>query len=103
MGSQWGQSSVQAIKENCSKFGYSDPKDIRVAVIHEDGPYGTSTSRASLDLLNREGMNVVLDESYSVKAQDLSSLILKLKAAKPDAILHTGYFPDVVLFLQAGA
>jgi branched-chain amino acid transport system substrate-binding protein len=93
MGSQWGQSSVQAIKENCSKFGYADPKDIRVAVIHEDGPYGTSTSRASLDLLNREGMNVVLDESYSVKAQDLSSLILKLKAANPTLYCTRVIFP----------
>jgi branched-chain amino acid transport system substrate-binding protein len=45
-------------------------------------------------------MKLVLDEAYSVQAKDLSSMILKLKAAKPDAILHTGYFPDVVLFFR---
>lgn len=100
MGSKWGQSSVEAIRENYAKFGHADPNAIRVAVIHEDGPYGTSTSAASVELLKKYGMNVVLDETYSVQAKDLSSLISKLKEAKPDAILHTGYFPDVVLFFR---
>ncbi|MBI4964157.1 MAG: ABC transporter substrate-binding protein [Desulfomonile tiedjei] len=100
MGSQWGQGSVEAIRENCAKFGYADPKDIRVAVIREDGPFGATSSAASLALLKKYGMQVVLDEAYSVKSQDLSPLIVRLKAANPDAILHTGYFPDVVLFLR---
>jgi branched-chain amino acid transport system substrate-binding protein len=43
---------------------------------------------------------VVLHEGYNHKANDLSSLILKLKVAKPDAILHTGYYPDIVLFIR---
>jgi ABC-type branched-subunit amino acid transport system substrate-binding protein len=43
---------------------------------------------------------VVSVEPYDVKTKDLSSLIVKLKDAKPDAILHTGHFPDVVLFLR---
>ena len=46
------------------------------------------------------GMQVVLNEAYSHKTKDMSSLILKLKRTKPDAILHTGYFPDVVLFFR---
>ena len=100
MGSQWGKSSVEMIRANCAKFGYTDPKQIRVAVIHEDGPYGVSTSSASLALLKEYGMNLVLTEAYSLQAKDLSSSILKLKAAKPDAILHTGYFPDIVLFFR---
>ncbi|MGO9570001.1 MAG: ABC transporter substrate-binding protein [Desulfomonilaceae bacterium] len=100
MGSQWGKTSVEMIKANHAKFGCADPKQIRVAVIHEDGPYGVSTSSSSLALLKEYGMNVVLTEAYSVQAKDLSSLILKLKAAKPDVILHTGYFPDIVLFFR---
>jgi branched-chain amino acid transport system substrate-binding protein len=100
MGSQWGQSSVEMIKQNYAKFGYTDPKDVRVAVVHENGPYGASTSSASSELLKKYGMKIVLAEPYDAKEKDLSSLILKLKDAKPDAILHTGHFPDVVLFLR---
>ena len=37
------------------------------------------------------GMPVVLKEAYSASAPDLSSLVTKLKRARPDVILHTGY------------
>jgi branched-chain amino acid transport system substrate-binding protein len=100
MGSQWGKGSVEMVKANYAKFGYTDPKQIRVAVIHEDGPYGVSVAAASFALLKEYGMNIVLTEAYSHQAKDLSSLILKIKAAKPDVILHTGYFPDIVLFFR---
>ena len=45
-------------------------------------------------------MKVVLTEGYDHKTKDLSSLVLKLKAAKPDAVLNTGYYPDIVLFMR---
>ena len=48
----------------------------------------------------KAGMQVVLDEGYSVTAPDLSSLVTKLKRARPDVILHTGYNPDISLFLR---
>ncbi len=100
MGSQWGESSVNMLKDNLARFGYQDPEQLRVAFIHEDGPYGTSVSASSIALAEKYGMQKVLDEAYSVQTKDMSSLILKLKRANPDAILHTGYFPDVVLFFR---
>src|SRR3546814_20542138 len=45
-------------------------------------------------------MNVVLKEGYSATAPDLSSLVTKLRRARPDVILHTGYNPDITLFLR---
>jgi branched-chain amino acid transport system substrate-binding protein len=102
MGSQWGKSSVEFLKDNLSKLGYSNPEDLRLAVIYEDGPYGTSVQAANMAFAKKYGMNVVLTEGYNHKAKDLSAVILKLKAARPDAILHTGYYPDIVLFLRQG-
>jgi branched-chain amino acid transport system substrate-binding protein len=43
---------------------------------------------------------VVLKEGYDHKTKDLSSMILKLKAANPDVILHAGLYPDIVLFFR---
>jgi branched-chain amino acid transport system substrate-binding protein len=100
MGSQWGQSSVEYLKDNFSKLGYKSPSDIKVAVTYEDGPYGVSVKTFNLSQAEKYKMKVVLNEGYDHKAKDLSSLVLKLKAAKPDAILHTGYYPDIVLFLR---
>jgi len=42
----------------------------------------------------------VLKEGYSATALDLSSLVAKLKRADPDVLLHTGYYPDITLFLR---
>ncbi len=100
MGSQWGTSTVSLLKENLSKFDAKTPADMRVAVIYEDGPYGASVAAANVSKAKELGMSLVMEEAYSHKTNDLSSLILKLKSAKPDAILHTGYFPDVVLFFR---
>jgi branched-chain amino acid transport system substrate-binding protein len=46
------------------------------------------------------GLNVVLKEGYSASAPDLSSLVTKLRAARPDVLYHTGYNPDITLFLR---
>ncbi len=46
------------------------------------------------------GMQIVLKEGYSATAPDLSSLVTKLRRAQPDVILHTGYNPDITLFLR---
>ena len=40
MGSQWGQSTVKLLNDNFAKFGVKSAKDLKVAIIHEDGPYG---------------------------------------------------------------
>ena len=77
-----------------------DPKDLRVAIIHEDGPYGTDVAKGNAEGAKTAGMQVVLNEGYSVTAPDLSSLVTKLKRARPDVILHTGYNPDISLFLR---
>jgi len=50
------------------------------------------------------GLQVVLNEGYSVTSPDLSSLVTKLKRAHPDVILHNRiYNPDISLFLRQGA
>lgn len=100
MGSQWGYSSVDFLKDNISKLGYKSPDQIKVAVIYEDGPYGVSVKTANLAQADKYKMKVTLNEGYDHKTKDLSSLVLKLKAAKPDAVLHTGYYPDIVLLMR---
>jgi branched-chain amino acid transport system substrate-binding protein len=82
-----------------SKFG-KDPKDLRVAIIHEDGAYGVDVSKGDEAGSKKHGFNIVLKEGYSITAPDLSALVTKLKRAKPDVIFHTGYNPDITLLLR---
>ncbi|UCD79674.1 MAG: ABC transporter substrate-binding protein [Desulfobacterales bacterium] len=84
-----------------SKLG-KEVKDVRVAIIHEDGPYGAGIASGNEIGAKAHGMDIVLKEGYAATAPDLSSLVTKLKRARPDVILHTGYNPDITLLLRQG-
>lgn len=77
-----------------------DPKQVKVGVVWEDGTYGTSV-REGMVLSTKEcGMQLVADEAYSAKSTDLSSVVLKLKAAKPDAILVAAIGADAIVLCK---
>ena len=99
-GGLFGAISVQYIGAFAQdKLGRA-PKDLRVAIIYEDGPYGAGVAAANEAEAKKQGMQVVLKEGYSIQAPDLSSLVTKLRAGRPDVLFHTGYNPDIALFLR---
>jgi branched-chain amino acid transport system substrate-binding protein len=99
-GDQFGLMTMDFIAQNAqAKFG-KEPKDLRVAIIHEDGAYGVDVSKGNVAGAKKAGFNVVLKEGYSATAPDLSALVTKLKRAQPDVIFHTGYNPDITLLLR---
>ena len=99
-GSLFGEGSVQYIASQSQSKLKKAPKDVRVAIIYEDGPYGTGVAAANESEAKKQGMQIVLKEGFSVQAPDLSSLVTKLRAGRPDVIFHTGYNPDIALFLR---
>jgi ABC-type branched-subunit amino acid transport system substrate-binding protein len=99
-GNLYGVQATDMIAEYAkSKLG-KDPKDLRVAIVHEDGAYGVDVAKGDELGSKKHGFNIVLKEGYSVTAPDLSALVTKLKRAKPDVIFHTGYNPDITLLLR---
>jgi branched-chain amino acid transport system substrate-binding protein len=99
-GDQFGKMTMDFIAQNSkAKFG-KEPKDLRVAIIHEDGSYGVDVSKGNEAGAKAAGFNVVMKEGYSATAPDLSALVTKLKRARPDVIFHTGYNPDITLLLR---
>src|SRR5437660_8464411 len=99
-GDQFGSLSVQYIAEYSQEKFKKPAKELRLAIIHEDGAYGTDVALGSELKAKELGLNVVLKEGYSIQAPDLSSLVTKLRAARPDVLFHTGYAPDIALFLR---
>src|SRR5262245_51907209 len=97
---QFGEASCIFLSENSkSKLG-KDVKDLKVAIINEDGPYGVGVAMGNESKCKELGMQIVHKEAYSATATDLSALVTKLRRAQPDVILHTGYNPDITLFLR---
>ncbi len=99
-GDQFGSLSVQYIAEFSRERLKKEAKDLRLAIIYEDGPYGSDVALGNELKAKELGLNVVLKEGFSASTPDLSALVTKLRAARPDVIFHTGYNPDIALFLR---
>jgi branched-chain amino acid transport system substrate-binding protein len=99
-GSLFGEATVQYVAANAQGKLKKAAKDVRAAIIYEDGPYGTGVAASNESEAKKQGMQIVLKEGFSAQAPDLSSLVTKLRASRPDVIFHTGYNPDIALFLR---
>jgi branched-chain amino acid transport system substrate-binding protein len=97
---QYGDASCSFVGENAKSQLGKEPKDVKVAIIYEDGPYGVGVAVSNESKCKELGMQVVHKEAYSATTTDLSAMVSKLRRAQPDVILHTGYNPDITLFLR---
>ena len=93
-----GTGAVEYLVEEAAPKIKVKAKDLKVAVIYEDGLFGKTCGPAAKKKLEEIGIMPVLVESYSAKSLDLSSLILKIKALTPDAVIATSYLTDAILF-----
>lgn len=75
-----------------------DPKSLKIAVIHEDGVFGTSVAETSVELAKKERLSVVGVIPYDKQITDFTSILLKLKSMNPDVLFATGYLNDAILF-----
>ncbi|THD75390.1 MAG: ABC transporter ATP-binding protein [Bradyrhizobium sp.] len=97
---QYGQAFASFLTEHAKEKLGIEPKDVKIALIHEDGPYGSGVAGADEAYAKETGLQVVLNEGYSAAAPDLSVLVTKIKRSRADVISHAGYNPDITLFLR---
>jgi branched-chain amino acid transport system substrate-binding protein len=97
---QFGEASCVFVAENAKTKLGKDAKDVKVAIIHEDGPYGVGVALGNEAKCKELGIQIVHKEAYAATSTDLSALVTKLRRAQADIILHTGYNPDITLFLR---
>src|SRR6185295_4120542 len=69
-GGLFGAYSVQYIASYSQERFKKAPKDLRVAIIYEDGPYGSGVAAANEAEAKKQGMQVVLKEGFSIQAPD---------------------------------
>ena len=73
----------------------------KVALLHEDTDFGTSTAAGQKKYLKEAGMEMVTEVSYPGNSADLTTQVSKVKAANPDAVLTVTYLNDAILIAQA--
>ncbi len=71
----------------------------QLAILHDNSAY----SKGLADEINglvKGKMKVVFFEALTPKEQDYSAILTNLKAAKPDLVFFTGYYPESGLLLK---
>jgi len=72
----------------------------RVALLHDNSAYSKGLADEIAALLKARGVNLVFFDALTPKEQDYSAILTKLKAAAPDVVFFTGYYPEAGLLLK---
>lgn len=72
-----------------------------VAVVYENDEFGSKSAEGIKTAAKAAGLNVVLDEGYSVNITDATGLANKIAAAHPDVIFPVSYLNDGILLMRA--
>ncbi|KAA0893025.1 ABC transporter substrate-binding protein [Pusillimonas sp. ANT_WB101] len=96
----YGVAVVDALDKTIAPGMGMNKDNIVIGIIHEDGPYGTDVGATEKKRAGELGYKVAEVLPYSNKTVDLSSLILRLKGANVNVVLHTAYQNDAILFFS---
>lgn len=99
-GSMYSYAAVQCMAEYLAPKMGKKPNQTSMANVYEDSLFGTTMAKYGAEAAKKYGIKVVGDEPYKATTSDLTPVILRLKAAKPDFLLHPGYLTDQILFYR---
>ena len=71
----------------------------KVAILHDNSAYSKGLAD-EINALVKGKTNVVFFDALTPKEQDYSAILTKLKAAGPDIVFFTGYYPEAGLLLK---
>jgi branched-chain amino acid transport system substrate-binding protein len=72
----------------------------RVAILYEDTLYGQSTAEGQRQYAKEMGWEIAADISYPANTPDMTATVAKLKAARPDVVVHNSYLQDSILLAR---
>jgi branched-chain amino acid transport system substrate-binding protein len=70
-----------------------NPK-INIAFVYKDDPFSKAVTQAARDLAKKDGLTIVLDESYARDTTDFGPIINKIISSNAAALLGGGHYPD---------
>src|SRR2546428_4093522 len=75
----------------------------RVAMMHEDGNFGTTMGNHVEAFAGRLGYSLVQRIPYSLRSPDSTAELSKVKASKPDLLVISGYYGDSRLIAETAS
>ena len=75
----------------------------RVAMMHEDGNFGTTMGNHVEAFGGKLGYTLVQRIPYSLKSPDFTAELSKVKASRPDLLVISGYYGDSKIIAETAA
>jgi branched-chain amino acid transport system substrate-binding protein len=75
----------------------------RVAIMHEDGNFGTTMGNHVESFAGKLGYALVQRIPYSIKSPDFTAELSKVKASRPDLLVISGYYGDSKVIAETAA
>ena len=72
----------------------------KIALVYENTSFPRDVARGVRNKAKALGMQIVFDEEYGKASTDFTSMIVKIKAKKPDMIIGGSYLPDSTAFMR---
>ena len=72
----------------------------KVAILHDNSSYAKGLAEEAQKGLKDAGVPVVFYDALTPSERDYTAILTKLKAADPDLIFFTGYYPEAGLLLR---
>lgn len=90
---------AQVLIDSAVQLGKND-KPKTIAFIYENTDFGTSTVQSAKNYIEKVGIKVVADESYSKGSPDYRSTLTKIKEKNPDLVFMVSYVADAILLMR---
>lgn len=75
----------------------------KVALLHDNSSYSKGLAEETRDELRKAGVNVAFYDALTPGERDYTAILTKLKAAGPDLVFFTGYYPETGMLLRQKA
>jgi branched-chain amino acid transport system substrate-binding protein len=72
----------------------------RIAILHDNTTYSKGLADEAKALLEKKGLEIVFYDALTPGERDYSAILTKLKAANPEVVFFTGYYPEAGLLLR---
>lgn len=111
-----GSTSVRLTEKGLPRFFRTSPRDDaqgksaaaliskgnykRVALLHDNSSYAKGLAEETRSVLENVGIPVIFFDALTPGERDYTAILTKLKAANPDLVFYTGYYPETGMLLR---
>ncbi len=81
-----------------AKFGFSESRPLRMALVIQDSPYGKGVQSAVKATIEKKGLNIeiVAEETFKMGETDFRTMLTSIKSARPDVVYPAAFLNEQI-------